>query len=526
MIKNLLLMALTALLLGANPAGTAAADEIDPEQFFAGYKLVEDWRIQEADTLVQSLLKQFPQSGDARFLQARVEFFKGNYDYAWKILQPVEEKHPSVKEFKNLVNDTRKAAAGLISRESEHFIFRFVKGPDEILVHYAEEVLERSYKVLGELLNYYPQEKVLVEIYPDRDPLSQVSPLTRQDILISGTVALCKYNRIMIISPASLVRGYGWMDTLSHEYTHYLLTRKSHNTLPLWMHEGIAKYLESRWREQKEFLNPLMETILAAGLASDYMIPLEAMMPSLAKLKTQEDVQLAYAEVATMMGFLIQLKGEQVLPALLEDLAQGQEFESAMENRVGMDLITFQQKWKESMKQKQLKIIPGLKALQTRFKSNRDIEGEEKEYQEVGERRAQDLTFLGDILKSRNEFKAAIIEYDKAFKESETQSPILYNKLAGTFLILKDYQQAETHLKKSLQHYPDFHTTLANLGELYFEIGRYPEALDYFQQAVRVNPFNPFVHMRLIGIYDILKMKEEKKLQEKLVRFIEPQMNP
>ncbi|SVC79051.1 uncharacterized protein METZ01_LOCUS331905, partial [marine metagenome] len=34
-----------------------------------------------------------------------------------------------------------------------------------------------------------------------------------EDIATSGTVALCKYNRIMIISPGSLVRGYNWMDS-------------------------------------------------------------------------------------------------------------------------------------------------------------------------------------------------------------------------------------------------------------------------------------------------------------------------
>ncbi len=496
--------------------------EITPKQVFEGYDLVEDWRILEAEDLVQTLLKKFPESGDVRFLQARVEFFKGNYDAAWKALKPVEAKHQSVRDFKSLVNETRQAAADFISRESEHFIFRFEKGGDEILIHYAEEVLERSYQVLGKLLNHYPQEKVLVEIYPDREPLSRVSPLTRQDIITSGTVALCKYNRIMIISPASLVRGYPWMDTLSHEYTHYLLTQKSHNNLPLWMHEGIAKYSEGKWRESEEFLSPLMKTVLSAGLENDYLIGLSAMMPSLAKLKNQEDVQLAYAEVASMIDFMIHEKGKtSFLPGLLDDLANGQEFEAALEFRLGVDLPTFQENWKNFMKQKKLKTIPGIKALQTRFKSSRSAENDKKDYQEVGKQRAQDLTFLGDILKSRNSFKAAIIEYEKAFEESDTQSPILYNKLAGAYLVLKNYEQAESYLKKSLEHYPHFHTSLVNLGELYLETGRLQEARDYFERAIKINPFNPFVHLRLIKVYDSLSMEDEKNLQEKLFGYIE-----
>lgn len=495
--------------------------EVTPQQVFEGYDLVNDWRISEADTLVKSLLGEFPKSGDVRFLQAKVEFFKGNYDSAWKAIKPVEAKHRSVQEFKSLVNETRQAAAKFISRESEHFVIRFEKGADEILVHYAEEVLERSYKVLGDLLNHYPAEKVLVEIYPNREPLSRVSPLTRQDIITSGTVALCKYNRIMIISPASLVRGYAWMDTLSHEYTHYLLTQKSHNHLPLWMHEGIAKYSEAKWRESKEFLSPLMETVLSAGLANDYLIALSAMMPSLAKLKTQEDVQLAYAEVATMVDFMVREKGAAILPDLLDDLASGQEFEAALKFRLGMDLATFQKNWKSYMKQQTFKTVPGLKALETRFKSSRDAEDDKKDYQEVGKQRAQDLTFLGDILKSRNAFKAAIIEYEKAFEEGNAESPVLYNKLAGTYLVLQNYEQAEANLKKSLGHYPEFHTTLVNLGELYLETGRLQAAREYFERAVKINPFNPFVHLRLIKIYTSLNMEEEKKLQEKLYGYID-----
>ena len=43
-----------------------------------------------------------------------------------------------------------------------------------------------------------------------------------------------------------------------------------------------------------------METVLAKGLKENYFIGLDQMMPSLAKLKTAEDVQLAYAEVSSM----------------------------------------------------------------------------------------------------------------------------------------------------------------------------------------------------------------------------------
>jgi tetratricopeptide (TPR) repeat protein len=492
-----------------------------PDEIHLGYQLVQDWDIASAEKLTEQLLKNYPDSGDAHFLQARVEFMKGNYERSWKILRQVSDNFKEVKEFKDHVNATRKAAKKFISRETEHFIFRFEEGPDEILIHYAEKAMEDSYRVLGKVLDYYPEEKVIVEFYPDRQPFSKISPLTLKDILTSGTVALCKYNRIMMISPGSLVRGFNWLDTLSHEYVHYLLTKKSRNRLPLWMHEGIAKYLETQWRGENKFLSPVMETVLFKALQSDYRVPLEAMMPSLAKLKNAEDVQLAYAEVSSMMEYLVSIKGDTVLPHILDDLASGAEFESTFIKHVGENLIEFQKNWEDWAKKLELKNIPGIEVLTTEFKNRQGLESENKEYKQLKSKKARNLTFLGDILKSRDHFKAAVIEYKKALGESSTHSPVLFNKLAGTYLQTRKYDEAETLLKETLEFFPDFPTTLTNLGELYFSNQENETARAYFEKAVHINPFNPYVHMRLIHVYDKLGMTKEKELQARQLNYID-----
>ncbi len=492
-----------------------------PDEIYRGYQLVQDWDITSAEKLSKQLLKKYPKSGDAHFLQARIEFMKGNYERSWNILRLVGDNFEQVKEFKSHVDATRRASKNFISRETEHFIFHFEEGPDEILIYYAEKVLETSYQVLGKILNYYPEEKVRVEFYPDRKPFSKISPLTLKDILTSGTVALCKYNRIMMISPGSLVRGFNWMDTLSHEYVHYLLTKKSRNRLPLWMHEGIAKYLETQWRGENQYLSPIMETVLFNALKNDYRIPLEAMMPSLAKLKNAEDVQLAYAEVSSMMEYLASIKGHAIFPRILEDLASNAEFENIFIKHVGQDLTGFQKSWENWAKKLELKNIPGIEALTTEFKNRKGLGQKNKGYGGLGSKKARNLTFLGDILKSRDHFKAAIIEYKKAMGESSAHSPVLFNKLAGTYLQTRKYHEAEVLLKQSLAFFPDFHTTLANMGELYFSNQEYKTARVYFEKAVRINPFNPFAHMRLIHVYDKLGLVREKELQTRQLNYID-----
>ena len=104
---------------------------------------------------------------------------------------------------------------------------------------------------------------------------------------------------------------------------------------------------------------------------------------------------------------------------------------------------------------------------------------------------------------------------------SASHSPILFNKLAGTYLQTKNYDKAEALLKESLEFFPDFHTTLTNMGELYFTNKDFNSARIYFEKAVRINPFNPFAHMRLIHVYDKLGMKREKELQTKQFNFVD-----
>jgi len=202
-------------------------------------------------------------------------------------------------------------------------------------------------------------------------------------------------------------------------------------------------------------------------------------------------------------------------------LAKEESFDLVISDTLGTNLDIFQKKWKNFVKQKKLKTIPGLKPPGVHFKADR-LSGEpSKEYREIDDRKSRDLTFLGDILQSRNFYKAALIEYRRAVDQSKVFSPILHNKLAKGYLITKEYNKAEVILNKSLDLYPMFHSTLANLGELYFDMGDIEKSRSFYERAIEINPFNPFPHMRLMTIYQKLGWKKEKELQTKLFGYID-----
>jgi len=510
---------LTLLLLLATPVWASSHLSVLKEV----NKLLDAWDLTKAETVIDTFSKNQSDIQNISLLRARLDFLKGNYESAWKHIEPLKSNNPSIQELRYLIDQTRQTTNSFSSKESEHFVFRFENGPDEILIHHAKETLEKSYKILGKILDFYPEQKVIVEFYPSREPFSKISPLTLKDIMTSGTVALCKYNRLMVISPGSLLRGYNWLDTLSHEYVHYLLTQKSENKVPLWFHEGLAKFFETRWRGVKEPLTPLMETVLAKGLNANYLIGLNQMMPSLAKLKTAEDVQLAYAEVASMVEYMVKQKGESVISSIIEDLRNGHLITSSLKRHFGQSLKNFQGSWKKYALRKNFKIIPGISALRFNFKKDRNQSTQDKkqEYGDIKSKQVRDLVFLGDVLKSRSFLGAAIIEYKKAIKKTKSLSPVLHNKLAQTLMLRKDYEKAEPLLSENLKYYPWFHTTLVNLGELHFQKNTKKKSLIYFERAFKINPFNPFVNSRLINLYKALGLEEERELQVRLFRYLE-----
>ena len=91
--------------------------------------------------------------------------------------------------------------------------------------------------------------------------------MTAEEVETSHTIAICHFNRVMLLSPACTDRGYDWLDTLCHEYVHYAVYRLGEDAVPVWLHEGLAKTLESTWRtEEPEDHDPRASSTLAEAL--------------------------------------------------------------------------------------------------------------------------------------------------------------------------------------------------------------------------------------------------------------------
>ena len=128
----------------------------------------------------------------------------------------------------------------------------------------------------------------------------------------------------MVTSPKALLRGYDWLDTLAHEYTHLVVTQTGHNSVPIWLHEALAKYLESRWRGPAGQGAPaLLARLLADRVKKNKLIPFAKMHPSMAKLPTSKDAATAFAEVFFAVEYLHKEHGMRSLRTIVEALGTG-----------------------------------------------------------------------------------------------------------------------------------------------------------------------------------------------------------
>ena len=208
---------LAAALLAASGAGA----ELDPPALLAkGVEQVEAWDIEGAAAVVDELVSRFPSSPETAFLRGRVLFEQGRYDEAVRAYQDAStrsgDSEGSFETHLRLAKNAAEEVRGAKTAESAHFIFFAKAEKDLLLAPYALDALEKAYAALTQDLGYQPPAKTRVEIYDSAQALARVSPLTVAEIKGSGTIALCKYNRLMVTSPRALLRGYPWLDTVAH----------------------------------------------------------------------------------------------------------------------------------------------------------------------------------------------------------------------------------------------------------------------------------------------------------------------
>lgn len=518
---NRIIGILFILLLLLPPVAPAAS----PEILHSLRSQLEKWEVEEAWTEILGFLGSKPQDPSLLELASQIAFYRGDYSEALKwIKAAIERGGGSVERqgFALLVEQTIAVTRPFRRYETPHFIIALEEKQDGILVDYLTEALEKSHRVMAERYGFSPREKVRIEVFPDARAFYLASTLSARDIEIAGAVGLANFNKLMILSPRALVHGYRFLDALSHEYLHYLIVKRTANKAPIWFHEGLAKYEETRWRNGPSYLSPVYQSLLARALASGRLIPFARMEPSLVKLETPEEIQLAYAQAASAIEFIAEKSGTEGLRLIMDRMARSSKrgAEEAIQEVLGWSFSAFERSWKEALAARQLKEIEGLNLRRYKIKEGRGDE-ERMDMAEIKSMVARNRAHLGDLLRERGRLEAAVLEYRRALAEDQTSIPISH-RLSGLLIKMNRDPEALAILKEVQKMAPDHPTVFSQLGRIHLKRKEWKEAKEALVESIQINPFNPEVHRDLAeayeGLGDRLRALREREVFKKLIQ--------
>jgi tetratricopeptide (TPR) repeat protein len=501
------------------------------ERIHEVHRLFRQWRYDEAMEKAEALYADHPALPQVQYVAGRAKFYMQDYAGALALLERAAAGSDRTDEtYLEFARATRDITRDYVSATSENFEIRVAPGPDEILIPYALDALEKAYANLGADFDYFPKRRIVVETFTRAEDLAAVSGLPVEAIRNSGTVAICKHNKLMITSPRALLMGYTWLDTLAHEYVHYVVSRISDNTVPIWLHEGVAKYQETRWRGEAGLaMSPYAEGLLSRAARGERpLITFEQMHPSMALLPTQEDTSQAFAQVFSVVEYIVNERGGYpALRRIIDEMKAGKDDAAAVQAALGVSFEAFQEAWRTWLRARPMRVHEHARLEERTFADDASgrVPGSAEEDLDAGagieDSAAERHTRLGDLLRMRSRHKAAAIQYEKAYAAVGPRYPRLPNRLAVTHMLAGDYARAEAVLEEAREANPGYVTTHVHLGRLYLRTERFDAAEKAFLRAVEINPFDPEIHTGLLTIAQAREDEDAARQAARAVRLLQ-----
>ena len=489
--RNVAFLVLAIALSGH--ADVARAGPLDPVG--TGMQAIQELRLEDAERAVAGVPRPLASRPEIRLVAAVVAFHRGRYQEA---ITTLDEIRPSLQgdllAYANGIRAPIEAAArrtrtmDTLTSSDGRYSVRF-GSDDRVLAPYLLTQLRDADRVLSDVLGYRHPGPIRAEIYGDPEALSDVSTLSIQAIETTGTIAICKFDRLMISSPRVLSHGYPWATTVSHELVHLLVSRATRDRAPTWFHEGIAKFLETApyFGRPVLSLDAAEKRILHERLVAGQMLPFERFHPSVAMLPTPEDAALAYAEAATVASAVFDLHGKAGIVRVLGRIGEGVDARVAIGELVGSPFDA----WVESLWARVKREGAGQEAeLDVAHFVSGDAQDDASEIRSPAAKRH---IRLGDMLWSRGHPLGASREYARA-RADAPDDPIVLSRLSRSALEGGDAPAALEAAREALRLRPNHAPARALLAAALARGEDHHAAMLAAWDALRYNPFDPSPH--------------------------------
>jgi hypothetical protein len=356
----------------------------------------------EYDKARAELAKADPNSPAVALAKARLALYEEDCDLAVAL---TGRSDIAQSEDGRLVADVargcaRVTAATVVDRDdAAGVVVRWHDEGDRALMPLVVDTVVKARASLTRDLGVEWKKPTRITVVRDLLSLSAMTGLPYKAAQTTGTVAVAKWGRVTILSPRASKHGYPWRDTLTHELTHLAISMQSRERAPLWLHEGVARRQETRWRQPGPFDDrPSAESVVMRGMELKLDLPLDKLGPSIAMLPSADAAMVAFAEVTSFVRFFVESAGDGALAKLLVELRIAKNVDEALEKVSGETLAQWDARWRAQLARRPKEPLSPLYGLGG---------------QPPGLGDSRERSRLAELLLGRGHADAALVELDK-----------------------------------------------------------------------------------------------------------------
>lgn len=339
-----------ALLAVCGP--TRAGADVDPGEA-AAVRAFDLTNAMEYDKARAELAKADPSSPSVVVAKARLALYEEDCDLAVALMG---NREAAATEEGRIVADIARgcarvtAATAIDKDDAQGIVIRWHDEDDRALMPLMVDTVAKARASLTRDLGVEWKKPTRITVVRDLLSLSAMTGLPYKSAQTTGTVAVAKWGRVTILSPRASKHGYPWRDTLTHEMTHLAISMQTREKAPLWLHEGVARREETRWREPGPFdERPSPEAVVMRGMDLKLDLALDKLGPSIAMLPSADAAMVAFAEVTSFVKFFVETSPEGSLAKLLVALRTAKSVDDALKQVSGETLAQWDVKWRAQL---------------------------------------------------------------------------------------------------------------------------------------------------------------------------------
>jgi hypothetical protein len=280
----------------------------------AAYLLGQPTAAQHA---LERALELAPSLTPASLLLGDILYRSSDIAGAIQVYESALKYAPDEKTLAGRLQSLRREAAvhnDFMASHGTHFTVLFEGPADATVASHAITMLEAAYWRVSTALAIYPERTITVVLYTQEQ---------FRDITRSPQWAAASYDGRIRLPIRGADADLAELErVITHEFTHALVQSVAPRGVPLWLHEGLAVMFEAdgaAWSQQELTKEPAR-------------LPFSRLAGSFEKL-SGADARLAYAQSAAVVRTLFDGGGPLAIGALLQDLARGESFAAAFEQR-------------------------------------------------------------------------------------------------------------------------------------------------------------------------------------------------